>query len=182
MLSAFWWLQKSSYINRPCPSSPAPLHQNEFKCSAFDMEMIFHSHVNKTHFHKKFCALGLILKVRVFGTRKWPPSCCFYNNEVCLAISQKCRVFCSVNPFSAKCGQGQNSTKVPKFCFAKFWKQIASFESTSREVSFEWSHHRILSTDSKVRTILRDSNIHSGSERVNERSNMPCWDPVRCAW
>ena len=25
----------------------------------------------KTHFHKKGCALGLILKVRVFGTHKW---------------------------------------------------------------------------------------------------------------
>ena len=36
------------------------------------MEMILHSHANKTHFHKKGCALGLILKVRVFGTRKWP--------------------------------------------------------------------------------------------------------------
>ena len=30
------------------------------------MEMIFHSRANKTHFHKKGCALGLILKVRVF--------------------------------------------------------------------------------------------------------------------
>ena len=36
------------------------------------MEMIFHSHANKTHFHKKGCALSLILKARVFGTRKWP--------------------------------------------------------------------------------------------------------------
>ena len=36
------------------------------------MQMIFHSHVNKTHFVKKGCALGLNLKVRVFGTRKWP--------------------------------------------------------------------------------------------------------------
>ena len=36
------------------------------------MEITFHSHANKTHFHKKGCALGLILKVRVFGTRKWP--------------------------------------------------------------------------------------------------------------
>ena len=35
------------------------------------MEIIFHSHVNKTHFHKKGCAPSLILKVRVFGTRKW---------------------------------------------------------------------------------------------------------------
>ena len=36
------------------------------------MEMIFHSHANKTHFHQKGCAISLILKVRVFGTRKWP--------------------------------------------------------------------------------------------------------------
>ena len=56
-------------LNRPFPSSPRPLYQ---KCSAFDMEMIFHSHANKTHFHKKGCALGLILQVTVFGTRKWP--------------------------------------------------------------------------------------------------------------
>ena len=33
------------------------------------MEMIFQSHANKTYFHKKGCALGLILKVRLFGTR-----------------------------------------------------------------------------------------------------------------
>ena len=33
------------------------------------MEMSFHPHTNKTHFHKKSCALGLILKVRVW---KWP--------------------------------------------------------------------------------------------------------------
>ena len=36
------------------------------------MEIIFHSHANKTHFHVKGCAPSLILKVRVFGTRKWP--------------------------------------------------------------------------------------------------------------
>ena len=34
--------------------------------------MIFHSRANKTHFHQKGCALGLILKVRLFGTQKWP--------------------------------------------------------------------------------------------------------------
>ena len=58
--------------NRLFPSSPEPLYQNEVKCSAFDMEMIFHSRANKTHFHKKGCQLSFILKVRVFGTRKWP--------------------------------------------------------------------------------------------------------------
>ena len=36
------------------------------------MKMIFHSRENRTHFHKKGCALRLILKVTVFGTRKWP--------------------------------------------------------------------------------------------------------------
>ena len=41
----------------------------KIKCSAFDVEMIFHSHANKTHFHKKGCALDLILKVRVYA---WP--------------------------------------------------------------------------------------------------------------
>ena len=58
--------------NGPFSSSPGPLYQNEVRCSAFDMEMIFHFHANKNHFHKKGCALDLILKVRVFGTRKWP--------------------------------------------------------------------------------------------------------------
>ena len=57
---------------RPFPSSLGRPYQSEVKCSAFETEMSFHSHANKTHFHKKGCALGLILKVRVFGTRKWP--------------------------------------------------------------------------------------------------------------
>ena len=61
----------------------------------------------------------------------------------------------TINPFSAKCGQGQNSTKIHKFRFVKFWKQIAPFVSRGREVLFEWLHHRILSTDSKVRTTSR---------------------------
>ena len=36
------------------------------------MKILFHFHTYKIHFHMKGCALGLILKVRVFGTRKWP--------------------------------------------------------------------------------------------------------------
>ena len=36
------------------------------------MEMVFHSNNKNTRFQKKGCALGFILKVRVFGTRKWP--------------------------------------------------------------------------------------------------------------
>ena len=67
---------QNSNCNRPFPSSPGPLFQNEGRCSAFDMEIIFHSHANKTHFHKKGCAPSLILKVRIFATRKWPISNC----------------------------------------------------------------------------------------------------------
>ena len=33
------------------------------------------NHANKTHFHKKGCALGLVLKVKVFGSRKWLICC-----------------------------------------------------------------------------------------------------------
>ena len=44
---------------------------------------------------------------------------------------------------------------------------MVSCESTGRELSFEWSHHRISSTDSKVRVTLQNSIKHSGSERVN---------------
>ena len=34
--------------------------------------MIFYYHANETHFHKKGFAPGLVLRVSVFGTRKWP--------------------------------------------------------------------------------------------------------------
>ena len=36
------------------------------------MEIVFYRYANKTHFHKKGCAASLILKARVFGSRKWP--------------------------------------------------------------------------------------------------------------
>ena len=52
------------HLNRPFPSSPGPLYQNEVKYSAYDMEMIFYFDANKIHFFKKGCTLRLILKVR----------------------------------------------------------------------------------------------------------------------
>ena len=39
-------------------------------------------------------------------------------------------------------------------------------KSTAEEVSFEWSHHRISFTDSKVRTTLHVSIIDSGIKMV----------------
>jgi len=41
-----------------------------------------------------------------------------------------------------------------------------SCESNIEEVSFEWSHHRISSTDSKVRITLMSPLTDSGSEGV----------------
>ena len=41
------------YCNRPFRSSPRPLFQNEGRCSAFDLEIIFHSHANKLIFTRK---------------------------------------------------------------------------------------------------------------------------------
>ena len=43
----------------------------------------------------------------------------------------------AINPFTAKCDQRQISSKFQNFIFYNFDKQIASCESTGRELSFE---------------------------------------------
>ena len=40
---------------------PNPSYENDF-----------YYHANKTHFHKEGFAVGPVLRVRVFRTRKWP--------------------------------------------------------------------------------------------------------------
>ena len=75
-------------------------------------------------------------------------------------------IFLCFNPFTAKCSQRQISTRFPNFIVSNFEKQIAPCVSSGREVSFERSHHRISSTDSKVRVALQTSIKYSGSERV----------------
>ena len=59
-----------------------------------------------------------------------------------------------------------NFDQIPNFVVENFDKQIAPCVSTGREVSFEWSHHRISSADSKVRVTLQNSIRYSGSEGV----------------
>ena len=44
-------------------------------------------------------------------------------------------------------------------------KKMVPCKSIDKEVSFEWSHHRISSTNSKVRTMLHVFIINSSSER-----------------
>ena len=78
------------FNNKPFPNSLGPLFQNKVKFSTFYTEMIFHSHANKSHFHKRGCALGLILKVRVFGTRKWPicfTQCTLFFQKDCFLLT-----------------------------------------------------------------------------------------------
>ena len=58
--------------NRPFPSSKKFHFQSEANCEAIDMEIIFNYDANKTHFHNKGFARSLVLKVKLFGTRKWP--------------------------------------------------------------------------------------------------------------
>ena len=61
-----------NFHNRPFPSSKKSHFQSEAKCEAIDMKMIFNYDANKTHFYNKGFALSLVLKVKFFGTRKWP--------------------------------------------------------------------------------------------------------------
>ena len=59
-------------FNRPFPSSKKFHFQNEAKCETFVVEMSVICIIIKTRFHNKGFALSLVLKVKLFGTRKWP--------------------------------------------------------------------------------------------------------------
>ena len=71
------------------------------------------------------------------------------------------------NALAPRSAKYQNSRNIPNFIFSyKMPKQMVPGKSTAEEVSFEWSHHRISSTDSKVRTTLHVSIIDLGSDRL----------------
>ena len=61
-----------SKLNRPFPSSKKSHLRNEAKCETFVVKISFICIIIKTHFHINGFALSLALKVRFFGTRKWP--------------------------------------------------------------------------------------------------------------
>lgn len=63
---------KMQDVNRPFPSCAKPLFQSEANCETIDMKMFFYSRVNEAHFHNKGFAPNVVLKVRAFGSRKWP--------------------------------------------------------------------------------------------------------------
>ena len=59
------------FRNSPFSSCLKPLFQSEAKCEAIDMKMIVFFSWTKNSLHKKGFSFRLVLKVRVFGTRKW---------------------------------------------------------------------------------------------------------------
>ena len=65
-------LKFRSRLYGPFPSSKKSHFQNEAKCETFVVKMIFICIIIKNHFHINGLALSLALKVRFFGTRKWP--------------------------------------------------------------------------------------------------------------
>ena len=69
----------------------------------------------------------------------------------------------TVTHFTPKSAKTQNSREFPNFILQNIEKQTVLCKRTAEEVSFEWSHHRISSTDSKVRTTLHVSITDSGS-------------------
>ena len=87
-----WSKKNKNCLNRPFPSSKKSHFQNEAKCETFVVKMSFICIIIENHFHINGFALSLVLKVRFFGTRKWPISktamvgCCklsLYANESC---------------------------------------------------------------------------------------------------
>ena len=54
------------------------------------------------------------------------------------------------NHFAPKSGHSQNPTTFTHFVSWNAIKQITPLQSTAKKVSFEWSHHMILSRDWKV--------------------------------
>ena len=66
-----------------------------------------------------------------------------------------------INSFTAKSQQSQQLAKFPNFILWNVEEQIVPCESTSKEVSFEWLHISISSTDSKVRATLPDAILYS---------------------
>ena len=72
-----YWLSISQLCiegctNRPFPSSRKSHFQTEAKCETFVVKMSFICIIIKNHFHINGFALSLALKVRFFGTQKWP--------------------------------------------------------------------------------------------------------------
>ena len=102
-----------------------------------------------------------------------------------------------MSPTLSKQCVGSLTPSLPNLAKSKFWPNfhilfceilknkypVAPCVSKGRQLSFEWSHHRIWSADSKVRVTIQNSIKHSGNERVNvSQSKNNIIDYVQGLW
>ena len=89
--------------NRLFPSSKKSHFQNEAKCETFVVKMSFISMTIKNHFHINGFALNLALKVRLFGTRKWPIVLVFEHHHIANIIEFNLRYVCFPHSSRGRC-------------------------------------------------------------------------------
>ena len=110
---------KTTKQNRPFPSSKKSHFQNEAKCETFVVKMSFICIIIKTHFHINGFALSLALKVRFYGTRKWP------NSRSCFQVSR-----------TEKTGRKEFLTALKCLNWKKSSQQLPSCVIATRDLQF----------------------------------------------
>ena len=107
------------------------------------MKMIFYYHANKTNFHKKGFALGLIVRVRVFGTLKWP-----------IARVLRARAMCSLSVMQTKTLQSpisQRAENCYKYCIGTLCNLL--YRLSSELVGGKWMLEQKMSLKRKTNVI-----------------------------
>ena len=168
MLSAFWCLQKRGYIYRPCPSSPGSLYENKVKCSAFDVEMIFHSHANKTHFTKNYVHLDSFWRCGFLELGSGPLVAIFLLMRSDLPWVTEVFLACGGN---FRCWPKAEATSGEAFR-AGHYKDLTETGNRARKVSGTQGR-----SDMQFRGKLEYFVV-----LMKFFGNMPCWDSVRYAW
>ena len=127
--------------------------------------MIFNYDANKTHFHNKGFALSLVLRVRFFGTRKWP-------------INMKrfsCRLYIDSKLGSSQCNQWGAWIRINgqlAVCFSKLlvFIQYNTFCLVLAEAA-QWI--RLLASLVRYKTELLQSLSHNKSHNGSTKHPYP---------
>ena len=126
--------------NTSFPSSPGALFQNEGTCSAFVMEIIFHSHANKSHYYihtKKYSPSYLVnFRTQISSSQSEERTMVFTRgkNDTSNQKPQRCASFApKFPPFIAACTHSTRKVLLQEFFSLKKWK---TFRKWSGIVSF----------------------------------------------